>query len=109
MPLDPETAARIAARHGLGLADAASLRGLTDDPDEADRLAARFAGSGDTKDWLRHLFADPEAVTPAPAAEAVAPPPAGYVAREGSNTTPANDDDTERRQFVRSLFGYPTD
>jgi hypothetical protein len=45
MPLDPYTAALIAARHGLGLADAASLRGLTDDPDEADRLAARFAST----------------------------------------------------------------
>ena len=36
-------AADIAARHRLTLSDALALRGLTDDPDEADQLAAKFA------------------------------------------------------------------
>jgi hypothetical protein len=69
MGLSAEQAAQIAARHNLTLADAASLRGLTDDPDEADRLAPRFAGTGDTKAWLCHLFAGDEAPTPAPVPE----------------------------------------
>ena len=41
--LTADQAAEIAARHGLTLGDAASLRALADDPDEADRIAARFA------------------------------------------------------------------
>jgi hypothetical protein len=41
--LTAEQAAEIAHRHGLSLYDAASLRVLADDPDEAERIARRFA------------------------------------------------------------------
>ena len=40
-----EQAAEVAQRHGLTLADAASLRALADDPDQADRIAARFSSA----------------------------------------------------------------
>jgi hypothetical protein len=42
-----EEAADIARRHGLRLADAVSLRVLCDTADEAERVAARFAGTHD--------------------------------------------------------------
>jgi hypothetical protein len=103
MALNPDDAARIAAKHGLGLADAVSLRGLADDEATADRLAAQFAGSGDTRQWLRHLFADPEAVTPAPVPE---PSLGNHVPHEGSNADATSNDDADQRQFVRALFGY---
>jgi hypothetical protein len=103
MPLTPEQAAEVAARHGLGIADAASLRSLADDEATADRIAARFAGSGDTRAWVRHLFADDEAATPAPAPE---PGPANHVPNEGHSAPPATDDEAEQRRFVRELFGY---
>lgn len=38
-----DEAAEIAKRHGLGLADAVSLRDLASDADHAEALAKRFA------------------------------------------------------------------
>jgi len=40
--LTATAAADIAVRHGLGIGDAAALRALTEDPDEAEQIAARF-------------------------------------------------------------------
>jgi hypothetical protein len=64
MALTADQAATVARRHGLSLADAASLRALADDEETADRIAARFAPT--TKDdpgdavrtFARDLFAD---------------------------------------------------
>ena len=44
MPIDPDDAVTVARRHGLGLSDAASLAGLADSLDHAERLAAQFGG-----------------------------------------------------------------
>jgi hypothetical protein len=41
--LTADDAADIAARHGLKIGDAAALRTLADDPDTAERIAAKFA------------------------------------------------------------------
>jgi hypothetical protein len=43
--LTAEQAAAIAHSHGLSISDAAALRVLADDPDEADRIATRFAAT----------------------------------------------------------------
>lgn len=43
MSLDAETAAAIAARHGLGIEAAVSLRLLADTPQDAERIARQFA------------------------------------------------------------------
>jgi hypothetical protein len=107
MPLDPDTAAKIAGRHGLGIADAASLRQLADTPDEAERIAARFANTGDSHVWLRHLFAD-DTATPPPTDDPE-PPAANHVPREGNQPPPAPDPEAETRRFVRNLFGYAAD
>jgi hypothetical protein len=108
MSLTPEQAAEIAARHGLGLADAASLRALADDADQADRLAGQFAGNADpTRRFVRDLFADEHTIAtdPDPATTASA----NTVPREGHSTPPPPPADEQARRFVRDLFGYPTD
>lgn len=43
MSITDDQAAEIAKRHGLGLADAVSLRDLASDVDHAERLAKQFA------------------------------------------------------------------
>lgn len=43
MSITEDEAADIARRHGLGLADAVSLRDLASDVDHAEALAERFA------------------------------------------------------------------
>lgn len=43
LPLTATEAAEIAARHGLGLQDAAGLLSLADNATDAERIAARFA------------------------------------------------------------------
>jgi hypothetical protein len=110
MSLTPEQAAEIAARHGLGLADAASLRALADDPDQADRLAGQFATHADPmRRLVRDLFAAEEAPAPAPVpAEPTAP--GNHVPREGSTTggRPTSDE-REARRFLASLFGRDPD
>jgi hypothetical protein len=60
MPIDADTAATVAARHGLSLADAAGLLNLADTPDDADRIAARFANGNEaaSRDVVRQLFTD---------------------------------------------------
>jgi hypothetical protein len=101
--LTADEAADAAARHGLSIADAASLRQLADTPAEADALAARFATADDpVRAWSRALFADPEQSTPLPA-PAPAPTP-GAVPREGTNAQPAETGERALRSFVRALF-----
>ena len=43
--LTADAAAAIAKRHGLTLTDAAGLRVLADDEDQAETIAARFAAN----------------------------------------------------------------
>ena len=43
MAITPEEAAEIAAEAGLTISDAAALRALADDTDEARTIAAKFA------------------------------------------------------------------
>jgi hypothetical protein len=101
--LTADEAADAAARHGLSIADAASLRQLADTPDEADALAARFADGADpVRAWSRALFRDAEAPAPVPA-PAPAPTP-GAVPREGANAQPAETGERALRSFVRALF-----
>lgn len=52
MSITEDQAAEIAKRHGLGLADAVSLRDLASDADHAEALAARFAPPGESPDQL---------------------------------------------------------
>jgi hypothetical protein len=100
MPLSAEQAADIARRHNLGLADAASLRGLADTPEQADALAARFASTDPEREWVRQLFGADEP-TPLPT-----PDPTGTVSREGHNQPATSSADVEQRRFVRQLFGF---
>jgi hypothetical protein len=102
MPLSAEQAAEIAARHNLGLADAASLRSLADTPEQADALAGRFASTDPTREWVKRLFVTDEP-TLVPTTD---PTPAGTVPREGHNATPTSSVDAEVLRYVRQLFGY---
>lgn len=47
MPLTADEAVEIVKRHGLELRDATALRSLADNPDEADKLAAKFSAQAD--------------------------------------------------------------
>lgn len=54
MSIDPQTAADIAARHGLSIDAAVSLRMLADTPEAAERIAAQFAPAPvDVNDAIR--------------------------------------------------------
>lgn len=60
MPITPDEAADIAARHGLSLQDAAGLLSLATDADDADRIASRFATVDPLLDVTRALFGRPD-------------------------------------------------
>jgi hypothetical protein len=107
MALTPDEAADIARRHGLTVADAASLRALADDTDQADRIAAKFARDADpAKAFVHALFSGTDQ-TDAPADDPARP--AGVVPREGANTQPPEPADLKSRRFIASLFGYDPD
>ena len=55
VPLDADTAADIARRHGLTLNDAQALTVLADDEEAADRLAAKFAPAPDPDDLAQRV------------------------------------------------------
>lgn len=61
MPLDSDTAAKVARRHGLTLGDAAALQRLADTPEEADELAAQFTPASHSGGMgrLRDAYAQP--------------------------------------------------
>lgn len=56
--LTPETAAQVAKDAGLSLADAAAIRALADDEDQARKIAAGFAGTdkADSSEFIHKLF-----------------------------------------------------
>lgn len=58
MPLDVNTAAEVARRHGLTLQDAQALSVLADDEDSANALAERFAPPSGTSDAEADAIAD---------------------------------------------------
>jgi hypothetical protein len=96
MPLSPDQAATIARRHNLTLQDAAGLLSLADDVDQADRIAARFAGTDDDtvgREWARALFGRDD--TPAEPTDG------------DGDTPPASDGDTGMRRFAAELFNRP--
>ena len=107
MPIDRDTAAEVARRHGLSLMDAAGLVNLADDADDADQLARRFAAAASPQDeelraYAAELFGKrkPDTEAPAPA------PPPNVAPAEGTNPAiPDNDRDT--RRFVAHLFDHP--
>lgn len=100
MPIDPNTAAALAAEHGLSSTDAGALVDLADDDDHARRIAERFA-EADPHAYVRRLFGRNDAI-PEPPPD----PRFGNTApREGGNPSPVNNSDLEFREFARYLFG----
>ncbi len=95
MPITADQAATIARRHGLSLMDAAGLLTLADSADQADEIAAKFAGTDDDtvgREWARALFGRDEPPTE----------PAD------GDTPPAADGDGDgMRAFARDLFDRP--
>ena len=94
--IDADQAAEIALRHGLGIHDALSLRGLAEDVETAERIAKRFArGGGDQ--LVRDLFGTKDAPELDEPVEGN-----NHVAREGTTSPAVAHDDA--RQVAADLF-----
>lgn len=100
MSLTPDQAAAVARRHKLSLMDAAGLLSLADSPEEADRIAGRFAGTDDSMRELAARLFGRDKTTTEPTTEG----PATRPSREGANPTTTDDSNAGMRSFVADLF-----
>lgn len=99
--LTADEAAEIARNHGLGINDAVSLRALADDAVTAERIAARFAVTDETR-FAKKVFGDglPGVAEPKSAADLLE---GNQSPLEGGNPKPGPSGD-DGAGFAAALF-----